>query len=190
MIEYNVGGALLDILQGKEFRETWGNYRSVMNYAYTYRSNPLDYSHGQNGPPYDQNDWANFHLGGWSRTSLEVEEAYYLVYGEEWESIREQLISKDIDSIEAPPITGYVHDQTLTEEFKQLVGDWSPNTRWNVEWSVQRLVEKEKYPHYHDIKVLVSPKDIVSKYSSFWSLFMEGDFDAEGNIWFTHTYPV
>lgn len=185
---YNVfGGALFDILQGKEFRETWGKYRSVMNYAYTYRL--LDFSHGQNDPPYDQNDWANYHLGGWSHTSLEVEEAYYVVYGEEWESKRELLISKNITLIETPPITGYVNDQNLTEQFKKQVGDWSPNTRWNVEWSVQRLVEKEKYPHYHDIKVLVSPKGIASKYHSFWSLFMEGDFDTEGNIWFTHQYP-
>ncbi len=189
-VGYNlIGGALFDRLQGKEFRETWGKYRSVMNYAYTYRPNLLDYSHGLNGQPYDQNDWDNLHLGGWSRTSLEVEEAYYLVYGEEWESKREQLISKDIDLIETPPITGYVYDQNLTEEYIKKIGGWSPNTRWNVEWSVYRLVEQERFPQYHDIIVLVSPKDIASKYHRFWSLYTQGDVDVEGNIWFAHTIP-
>jgi len=189
-VGYNlIGGALLDILQGKEFRETWGKYRSVMNYAYTYRPSLLDYSHGQNSPPYDQNDWANFHLGGWSRTSLEVEEAYYLIYGEEWEAKRQQLISKDIDLIEIPPITGYVYDQNLTEEYLRKMGEWSPNIRWNVEWAVHRLVEQERFPQYHDVIVLVSPRDIASKYHRYWSLFMEGDVDAQGTIWFAHSIP-
>jgi len=183
MINYSVGGATLNILQGKEFRETWGKYHSVMNYAYTYRTNLLDYSHGQNGPPYDQNDWANFHLGGWSRTSLEVEESYNVGNSKE-------LVSKNISLIETPPITGYVYDQNLTEEFKQQVGNWSPNTRWNVEWSVHRFVKKEQYPLYHDIKVLVRPRDIASKYHSYWSLYLEGDFDAEGNISFAHSFSV
>jgi hypothetical protein len=179
MINFSVGGAALNILQGKEFRETWGQYHSVMNYAYIYRMNLLDYSHGQNGPPYDQNDWANLHLGGWSRTSLEVEESYNIGNSDE-------LVTKNISLIQTPPITGYVYDENLTEEFTQQVGDWSPNTRWNVEWSVFRLVEKEQYPLYHDIKVLIRPKDIASKYHSFWSLYVEGDFDTEGNILFTH----
>jgi hypothetical protein len=180
-VDYNTFGAAFDILQGKEYRETWGKYRSVMNYAYIYRNNVFDYSDGQNGPPYDQNDWENLHLGGWSRTSLEVEEAYYLVWGEEWESIREKLISKDITIIEKPPITGYIYDQNLTETFKKQIGDWSPNTRWNVEWAVHRLVDKEQFPHFRDIKILVSPKDISSKYHTFWSLYQECDLDAEGN---------
>jgi hypothetical protein len=184
-IEYNViGGGFFDILQGRKFRETWGNYRSVMNYGYIHRPNLLDYSHGQNGPPYDQNDWANYHLGGWSRTALEVEEAYYLVYGEEWESKREQLVSKDITAIEKPPITGYVFDQNLTDEYIKQIGGWSPNARWSVEWAVYRLVEEERFPYYRDIKVLVSPKDIASKYHSFWSLYKEGDLDSDGAMVF------
>ena len=189
-VGYNLGGGMLDILQGKEYRATWGQYRSVMNYAYTFRSNLLDYSHGQNGPPYDQDDWANFHLGGWTRTSRVVEEAYYAVWGEEWEHKQDLLVSKNISSIETPSITGYVYDQNLTEAFERAIGDWSSNTRWNVEWAVHRLVDKEQYPDYRDVKVVVRPKDILSKYQSFWSLFMEGDFDAEGNIAFSHSIPI
>lgn len=183
ILDFNLnGGAMFDFLQGRDFRETWGDYRSVMNYAYMYRPNLFDYSDGHNGPPYDQDDWANYHLGGWSRTSLEIEEAYYLVWGEEWESKREYLIEKDIELIEKPPITGYVYDENLTKEYTQQMGAWSPNTRWDVEWEVHRLVEKEKYPHFRDIKILVSPKDIKSKYHTFWSLFEEGDLDGEGHI--------
>ncbi|MDG6229514.1 MAG: hypothetical protein QCH96_06070 [Candidatus Thermoplasmatota archaeon] len=180
--EYNLGGNAFDILQGKEFRETWGKYHSVMNYAYIYRNDVLDYSDGSNGPPYDQNDWENLHFGGWGRTALEVEEAYYLNYGDQWDEIRAKLIEKNISLIDTPPITGYVYDQNLTDEFTQLMGDWSPNTRWDVEWEVHRLVEKEHYPYFRDIKIFVSPKDIASKYHMFWSLYKEGDLDPDGTM--------
>jgi hypothetical protein len=186
-VDYNFGGAAFDILQGKEFRETYGQYRSVMNYAYIGRV--FDYSHGQNGPPYDFNDWANFHLGGWGGVSPVLEEAHYLTYDERFEENIKHVIEKDIDEIETLPITGYVYDQNLTEAFEKQVGEWSPNTRWNVEWAVHRLVEEEQYPHFRDIKVFVSPKDIASKYHHIWSLFMEGDFDSEGNIVFSHSIP-
>ncbi len=182
IIGYGIGGAAFDMFQGKEFRETWGNYRSVMNYAYIYRSNVLDYSDGCNGPPYDQNDWENLYLGGWSRTSLEVEEAYYLVYGDEWEEIREKLIEKDITLIEKPPIAGYEFNQNLTDEFSQLMGDFSPNPRWDVEWEVHRLVDTERFPNYRDIKILISPVDISNKYETFWSLYLESDLDEDGTM--------
>jgi len=189
-VEYNTGGAFLDVLQGEEFRETWGNYKSVMNYAYTFRHNFLDYSDGSNGEPYDQDDWANFHLGGWSRTASEVEEAYYLVYGEGWEETRELLVEKDIDLIETPPITGYVYDENLTKEIEKRMGEWSPISRWNVSWAVHRLVDKEEYPDFRDVKVLISPTGIEGKYHKYWSLYTEGDFNSEGNIDFTHSIPI
>jgi hypothetical protein len=159
--------------QTKQYKETWGQYRSVMNYAVMYRPNLFDYSHGQNGPPYDQNDWANLFFGGWSRPSLRVEEPYY-------DALKGR---REID-IEAPPITGYIFDRNLTEEYIKHRGDWSPNTRWSVEWAVYRLVEKEQYPHYRDIKVFVRPKDIANSYQSFWSLYKEGDLDSDGNVLF------
>jgi hypothetical protein len=189
-VGYNLnGGAMFDILQGREYRETYGQYRSVMNYAYIYRTDVLDYSHGQNGPPYDFDDWANFYLGGWTRTALKIYEPYTLTYDERFSDRKELLVDKDLDEIQNPPITGYVYDQNLTEAFERKVGDWSPNTRYNVEWEVHRLVEGEEYPHYRDIKVLVSPKDIASRYHWVWSLYMEGDFDSEGNIVFSHSLP-
>jgi hypothetical protein len=188
--DYNLGGAAFDILQGSEYRETYGQYRSVMNYAYLYRPDTLDYSHGQNGPPYDFNDWANFHLGGWGGVSPVVEEPYYLSYGEEWEHKTKNLVAKDIDEIETPPVTGYVYDENLTEAFEEQIGDWSANTRWDVEWAVHRLVDEEQYPHYREVKVFVSPKDIESKYHHIWSLYKEGDFDTDGNIAFAHSIPI
>jgi len=185
MLIPGLGAAAFDILKPKEYKETWGKYRSVMNYVYTQRI--IDYSNGQNGKPYDFNDWANYHLGGWGGVSPELEEAYYLTYGEEWEDKTKNLIQKDINQIETPPITGYIYDNNLTKEFEKQVGDWSLNTRWDVEWQVHRLVDKEKFPNYRDIKILVSPRDIDSKYHIIWSLFIEGNFDAKGNIVFTNS---
>jgi hypothetical protein len=43
-------------------------------------------------------------------------------------------------------------------------------------------VEEKKYPDFRDVKILVSPKDISSKYATFWSLFLETDLDEDGNM--------
>jgi hypothetical protein len=119
-----------------------------------------------------------------------VEEPYYLSYGEEWEHKTKNLVAKDIDEIETPPVTGYVYDENLTEAFEEQIGAWSANARWDVEWAVHRLVDEDQYPHYRDVKVFVSPKDIESKYHHIWSLYMEGDFDTDGNIAFVHSIPI
>ncbi len=182
-----LGASAFPILQPKEYKETWGKYVSVMNYCYTLSH--IDYSDGLDGPPYDFDDWANLHLGGWGGVSPELEEPFSLVYGEEWEEKAELIVQKNLNDIETPPITGYIYDQNLTEAFVKKVGSWSPNTRWKVEWEVHRLVDKEQFPNYRDIKILVSPKDIASKYHIVWSLFMEGDFDSEGNIIFSNSIP-
>ena len=163
-------GKINDALLGDEFLDTWGKYRSVMNYAFMNRPDLLDYSDGDDDSEYDQDDWANFHLGGWSRTSLEVEEAYYLVYGEGWEEKIEHLIDKNISLIEIPPITGYVFDQNLTDAFEDHIGTWSPSSRWTVEWELHRLVDKKRFPHFRDVKILISPKDIDSKSVSYTHL--------------------
>jgi len=189
-IDFNLGGAAFDVLQGKETKETYGQYHSVMNYLYTQRHNLIDYSDGSNGAPYDFDDWANLHLGGWGRPAPILEEAYYLTYGEKWEETRKHLIDKNISLIETPPITGYVYDENLTHAFEEYIGAYSPNTRWNVEWQVHRCIANETKSYQKDIKVLISPKDIMSTYHTSWSLFVEGDIDEQGRIILSNSNPL
>ncbi|MCX6666719.1 MAG: hypothetical protein NTV74_00535, partial [Euryarchaeota archaeon] len=78
-------------------------------------------------------------------------------------------------------VTGYTYDANLTEQFVKYVGDCSPIDPIKVNWSVYKLVDKENYPNYRDIKIFAQPKIKTTKQ---WVLNQEADLDAEGNLQF------
>ena len=154
----------------KRYDETWGDYYSVMNYYHMYKTKLLDYSDGSNGPPYDQNDWLMLFVPSFQYNAELVEEIFFhppgfdkIVYGETETSV-----------------TGYVYDQALTEEVIKNMKGWSPVDPINANWLVFKLEDKEKYPNYMDIKILVQP-DVP--YAG-WALYSEGELDKEDNIVF------
>jgi len=154
----------------KHYAETWGDYYSVMNYFHIYDSKLLDYSHGSNGPPYDQNDWLMLFVPSYQYNAELVEEIYFsppgfdkIVYGETETSV-----------------TGYVYDENLTKKITKDMKGWSPVDPINANWLVFKLEEKDKYPDYQDIKILVQP-DVP--YAG-WALYGEGELDKEGDIQF------
>lgn len=63
----------------REYRDTWGDYYSVMNYYWVccndFRKVLFDYSGGSNGSPYDQNDWEHLYLPTFETTGLFIEQA-------------------------------------------------------------------------------------------------------------------
>ena len=65
------------IFPKKSYVETWGQYRSVLNYIYSHDLNVFDLSHGDNGPPYDQNDWGYMFVGYFQYNAKFIEEPYY-----------------------------------------------------------------------------------------------------------------
>jgi hypothetical protein len=67
---YAAGGA-----QKKVFLETWGNYKSVMNYYYFWIYSVVDYSDGSHGLG-DTNDWATIknNMSYFKQESLQIEE--------------------------------------------------------------------------------------------------------------------
>jgi hypothetical protein len=151
-----------------KYDKTWGNYYSVLNYYHMYDTNLLDYSHGKNGPPYDQNDWLNMFVASFQYNTELIEEIYFeppgldkIVYGETETSV-----------------TGYVYDEELTEKIIRHMGAWSPVDPINANWLVFKLEDKNKHPDYKEIKILVQP-DVP--YSG-WAEYAEGEIDSEGNI--------
>jgi hypothetical protein len=154
----------------KAYEQAWGDYWSVMNYYHMYKTKLLDFSDGSNGPPGDQNDWLMLFVPSYQYNAELIEEIYFeppgfdkIVYGETETSV-----------------TGYVFDQMLTDEITKNMKGWSPVDPIDANWLVFKLEEKEKYPKYNDIKILVQP-DVP--YAG-WALYGEGDFDKEGNIHF------
>ncbi len=158
------------ILPAKEYVETWGQYRSVLNYLYCHNPSVFDLSDGKNGPPYDQNDWGMIYPGYFEFNSNLVEEPYYHPTG------GEAVVRND-----RPNVSGYVYDSNLTEKFVTQIQDWSPMDPIKVNWSVFRLIDKEQYPNYKEIKVFAQPK---IKTTQIWELYEEGNVDTEGNLQF------
>jgi hypothetical protein len=158
------------IFPKKSYVETWGQYRSVMNYLYTHNPSVFDLSNGQNGPPYDQNDWGMMFVGNFQYNRNTIGQPYYKSYPgvtfvqNEWRGP-----------------AGYIYDANLTEKFVQSIGDWSPVNQFKVNWSVYKLIDKKQNPDSREIKVFAQPK---IKITQQWVLCKEGDLDSEGNIQF------
>ena len=154
----------------KHYQDTWGQYYSVMNYYHIYDMNLLDYSDGDNGPPYDQNDWLNLYLPNFQVTSEVVEEIGFQGPG----------IDKVVYAESEFGITGYVYDENLTEEWVTKNGVESPVFPIQSNFKVFKLEEKDKYSDCKDVKVYSQPNVMYAD----WNLIWEGDFDSEGNIEF------
>ena len=153
----------------KSYAETWGQYNSVLNYPYLYKPSLFDLSSGENGPPYDQNDWKMVFCGHFQYNANLIEEPYYEPQGgltlvdSEWR------------------VTGYTYDANLTKEFIEYIGDWSPVDPIQVNWSVYKLIDYMQNSNSRMIKVFAQPKIITTQQ---WVLNQEGDLDIAGNMHF------
>jgi hypothetical protein len=159
----------LYLFPNKEYKATWGQYVSVLNYLYTNYPKVFDLSHGTNGPPYDQNDWGLMFVGFFQYNAKLIEEPFYEA------GTGETLVTSEWR------VTNYTYDANLTTQFVRYVGDWSPIDPIKVNWSVYKILDKEANPNYREIKVFAQPK---IKTTQQWVLNMEGDLDDKGNIQF------
>ena len=155
----------------QQYVQTWGQYKSVLNYLYTNGGKIVDLSNGENGPPYDQNDWGMMFCADFEYSGAYIEEST--------PTPPDPDTMKLVDSEWV--VTGYIYDANLTEKFVKYIGDYSPVDPIEVKWVVYKLTDKEKNPNYADIRVYVHP-DI--KNTQQWVLYQTGDLDPEGNLQF------
>ena len=146
------------------------DYRSVMNYQCIRDTDLLDYSDGSNGPPYDQNDWEKLFVATFQYNDALIEEPYFEPPGHD---------KYVFDGLE-PGATGYIYDENLTQDVIEMMGVYSPVDPITVDWVVLKLNEKDEYPDYKDIKILVKPGSPEGK----WVQYAEGALDSEGKIQF------
>jgi len=159
----------LYILPNKQYKQTWGQYHSVLNYLYANDAKTFDLSNGQNGPPYDQNDWGMMFVGHFQYNAALIEEPFYSPQA------GETLVKSEWR------VTDYTYDENLTEQFIRNIGEYSPIDPIKVNWSVYRVTDEEKNPHLREIKVYAQPK---IKTTQQWVLYQNGDLDDEGNLVF------
>ena len=157
------------ILPKKEYTSTWGQYHSVLNYFYTNSPKTFDLSNGENGPPYDQNDWGMMFVGYFQYNSNLIEEPFFSA------GTGETLVKSEFR------VTDYSYDANLTKQFVNYIGDYSPIDPIKVNWSVYRLTNKENHPENREIRIYAQPKIITTKQ---WVFSQEADLDADGNLQF------
>lgn len=150
-----------------EFKDTYYDYVSVMNYYWMYKPSVLDYSHGTNGAPYDQDDWEQLFVATFQYNNKYVEEANI-------DEIPTTIYSEE------GTVEGYTFNETLTEEFIDMMGASSPVDPIPVDWKVLVKDDDNINLESSDIKVFVEPKTPAA----YWVLSCEGDFDSEGNMVF------
>jgi len=162
----------------RQYRDTWGQYYSVMNYFYLVNymdwfRKLFDYSDGSNGPPYDQNDWVHLYLPSFQLDSACVEDptavppAYNLV--------NYKLTSEERADSNAE---GWRYDENLTEIFiGHLLKGYSPINPVHCSWRVYVKENKTTDEDIYDIRVYIQP-DVSPTYSEY-VLYSEGNLDKE-----------
>jgi hypothetical protein len=158
----------LPLWPSKEYK--WVDYRSVMNYQCIYDTKLLDYSHGTNGPPYDQNDWEKIFVGHFQYNDVAIEDVDFdlpvdpdkIIWGE-----------NEIG------VTGYTFDENLTKDFTLSLSGWSPVEPITANWTVFLKDKENQDSNYKEIVILVQPKNVP--YAK-WSKYAEGELDFDGNI--------
>ena len=152
------------------YKDTWGDYYSVMNYYHIYDMKLLDYSDGSNGPPYDQNDWLHLYLPNFQTPAEVVEEIDFHGPG----------FDKVVYAESELGVTGYVYDENLTEEWVTKNSVESPVSPIQSSFKVFKLEEEDKYSDCKDVKIYAQPNVMYAG----WNLIWEGDFNSEGDIEF------
>jgi hypothetical protein len=159
----------LFIHPNKQYKATWGQYHSVLNYLYANNPKLFDLSDGKNGPPYDQNDWGLVFTGYFQYNANLIEEPFYEA------GTGETLVKSEFR------VTNYAYDENLTEQFVKYIGDYSPIDPIKVNWSVYKIINKENDTHSRDVKIFAQP---AIKTTQQWVFNREANLDANGTLQF------
>jgi len=160
----------------RQYRDTWGQYYSVMNYFWLasymdWFRQLFDYSDGSNGPPYDQNDWIHLYLPTFQTDSAGVEDptavppAYNLV---NYKLTAEERVDSKAE--------GWRYDEKLTETLTGSLGGYSPVDPVDCNWRVY-VKENKTNEDIYDIKIYVQP-NVAPTYSDY-VLYKEGNVDKD-----------
>ena len=169
-ISYASGGEA-----AKKYKETWGNYYSVMNYYYTYDHKLLDYSDGSNGPPYDQNDWEELYLPTFKMEAPAIEGPYFEPPGKD---------KLEFESEEFK-LEGWQYDKNLTQSYLDNTSVVSPIDPIKCDFRVYVKTDNFTSSDDMNLRVYVKPVYKTTIIPDFaWSLIKEGYLDEAGNIRF------
>jgi hypothetical protein len=153
----------------KEFVKIWAGYESVMNYYYIFDKRLLDYSNGDDGAPYDQDDWSILYLPTFEIDAEVIEGPNYAFLDS-----FEEKVAAIVDKISEPSHAGWKYDENLTNTLASSISDEKIIYRGDCEYFVLIKVDKNSNIISGDRNMRVYMKPKISPVYSAWSLSCEG----------------
>ena len=165
-------------MSDEEYDQYLENYYSVMNYQYIYRDKTLfDFSHGDNGAPYDQDDWVHLYLPTHQIDMIAYEEPV----DESFEDF------EVVDDYPGVLLTGWYYDDNISDEYEIELRDLTIVKNTGV--SIQLYIKNETdNTTTRNLRVYAMPK--VYPTHAEYSLIAEGYMDEENNIFFYDPEPI
>ncbi len=157
-----------------EYNKYLDEYHSIMNYKYIWTDRTLvDYSHGQNGAPYDQNDWDHIYLPTFNRDARAVEETADKSF-EDYEMFNETAY---------PQVEGWANASTnLT---KSLPASMSFKVYNNLDSKIRIMTNPHSVGNSSwNVRVYARPNIDPFPVIQSWTLVAEGRLDASGRLSF------
>lgn len=156
----------------QEYADTWGDYYSVMNYYHIWDKKLVDYSTGENGPPYDQNDYAHFYLPTFEIDNNAMEDPELELPG------KDRIVDLDI----LPLGDSWKIEENLTSEYQSIFAKdrYIENVNVDILVFVPEDFSMEDATNGTPVKVFAKP--LVQPTYSQYSLIAEGTLDHNGDI--------
>ena len=155
----------------QKYVDTWGDYYSVMNYYHVWDKGLVDYSTGENGPPYDQNDYEHFYLPTFYIDVDAIEDPELELPG------KDRIVDLDI-----PPLDDtWMIEENLTKEYQSFFAQRCYVE--NVDCDIRVYVpDNLSETNLNGTIVKVFAKPLVEPTFSQYSLISEATLDETGRI--------
>jgi hypothetical protein len=153
----------------------YGNldYQSIMNYEYIFKHTfILDYSHGENGAPDDQDDWSIIYPPHFQDVDVAIEEPYFY----KLEDAAEYIVDEEPE----PILPGWMYDENLTEMLQEKMNGLPTFYFKDYLYRAYVRVDENNNQSNRDFRFYIKA-NIAPTYTT-WVLISEGELDEEQNI--------